>query len=48
MKEKPSTGMICSMEVWGYEAMPPRTVDNFILDLRKKAGRKIPQNPNIS
>ena len=24
-------------EVWGYEAMPTtRTVDNFILDLRKK------------
>ena len=24
-------------EVWGYEAMPTtRTVDNFVLDLRKK------------
>ena len=34
-------------EVWGYEAMPTtRTVDNFILDLRKN-WKKIPQNQNI-
>lgn len=31
-------------EVWGYEAMPTtRTVDNFILDLRKK----LEENPSI-
>ena len=30
-------------EVWGYEAMPTtRTVDNFILDLRKK----LEENPS--
>jgi len=33
-------------EVWGYKAMPTtRTVDNFIMDLRKKM-EKDPSNPN--
>lgn len=32
-------------EVWGYKAMPStRTVDNFILDMRKKI-EEIPSNP---
>jgi len=32
-------------EVWGYESMPTtRTVDNFILDLRKKL-EDDPSNP---
>ncbi len=32
-------------EVWGYQAMPStRTVDNFILDLRKKFEQD-PANP---
>ena len=32
-------------EVWGYDAMPTtRTVDNFIMDLRKKL-EEDPSNP---